>query len=980
MVRKDTRWRWSLLILLGFLLLAGCAKYQARSAFEEAEQLVAEEQYDQAVEKYFQATQEDPGNTTYKIKLASGRTRASAFHINKARQLGKEGKIEEALAEYRLARGFDPSLEVAVVEARQLEGMIKARDLAEQAVEQYREKHYSIARKTVKDALALDPQNARALDVQKQLDSKMQKVVMDGVELDVASDEPVTLRLKQANLKEVFGILGKLSGINFILDEEIKEKPITLLLEKGTFAQAMELILQMGEVGKKVLNGKTIIIYPQTKDMAKKYEDQIIQTFYLSHIDAKKAVNLLRTMLQLRKVYVHEERNALIIRDTPDTIKLAENLLKAADRADSEVLFDVEVLAVRDGDTLNIGPKLSTYGTKVGFGTLSGDGEDGGIKSKITVIPNNTVVQSLNSVQTFYTIPSIAYDFAKSLSTSEILASPKIRVKNNEKAKVHIGKRDPIVTTTGNNTNDNISQNVQYVDSGIKLDIEPNIQLDGTVMTKITLEVSNATRLDANNKDGTSPVAITTTNAQTSLVLIDGTRTILGGLYEINSTKNKTTFPVLGDIPLIGSLLSNFSNSEEKREIILSITPYIVKKVEVPAPDIATLWSGGEDDLMTRPKFGSFAQSMVSEVEATSLSASPAQAKHLPAPASALQGRVDPMPNRVEAEQLAGGDMETTPAADPLLAVAPEGGMAPSPGFTAESLLALPMPGAELKPQPQAPVVPPAAPAAKPVPFPAPKPPQPALAPVPPPAAATPPPVMPKPEAAAQKPSPVPAPTPAPVVPPAAPAAQPPAATQPPAAVAPAPSAPAVVPAPAVQPPAPSPLAPPVAVPVPASAAPPAAEKAFIPPAGDELLTLPPLPKPPPRLSFTGDTKVKAGTEFTLTTQVANVEKLYSAPLFVNYDPALLELVTVTEGDFLAQFGQTTVFSFSPNAEVGQVVIGYKQGVGGSGASGGGALFNLKFRGKAAGTTKVELNRINFRDPAGTRLNVEPATVNLVIK
>ena len=151
-------------------------------------------------------------------------------------------------------------------------------------------------------------------------------------------------------------------------------------------------------------------------------------------------------------------------------------------------------------------------------------------------------------------------------------------------------------------------------------------------------------------------------------------------------------------------------------------------------------------------------------------------------------------------------------------------------------------------------------------------------------------------------------------------------------------------------------------------------------PSAGELLVLPPLPKPTPRMSFAGETKVKAGAEFTMTAQVANVEKLYSAPLFVSYDPALLELVTVTEGDFLSQFGQATVFSFSPNAETGQVVIGYKQGVGGSGASGGGALFALKFRSKAPGDAKVELNRINFRDPAGVRLNVEPATVNIVIK
>ncbi len=356
-----------LAILLLLTGLAGCAKYEARSAFEEAEEMLAAEQYDQAVEKYFQATQDDPGNTTYKIKLAGGRTRAAAFHINKARVLAREDKIEEALDQYRLARGFDPSLEVAALEARQLQEVVDARQKLEEGFAAYREKRYIAARQVANEVLTVDPQNARAAELLKQLEAKHQAVVMDGVELDLASNEPITLRFKQTNLKEVFGILTKLSGINFLLDNEIKEKPVTVLLEKATFSQAMELVLQMAGLGKKVLNSKTMIIYSQNKEKEKQYEDQVIQTFYLSHIDAKKAVNLLRTMLQLRKVYVHEERNALVIRDKPETIKLAEQVLKAADRADSEVLFDVEVLAVRDTDALQFGPRLSTYSTSLGF-------------------------------------------------------------------------------------------------------------------------------------------------------------------------------------------------------------------------------------------------------------------------------------------------------------------------------------------------------------------------------------------------------------------------------------------------------------------------------------------------------------------------------------------------------------------------------------------------------------------------------------
>ena len=235
------------------------------------------------------------------------------------------------------------------------------------------------------------------------------------------------------------------------------------------------------------------------------------------------------------------------------------------------------MLAVRDTDALNFGPKLSTYGTSLGFS------KDGANILEDSLGPGDAtdgLASSLSSLQTFYTIPTAAFDFAKTLNSTELLASPKIRVKNKEKAKVHIGKRDPIVTTTQIGTSDSTTQNVQYVDSGIKLDIEPSVQLDGTVLTKIKLEVSSAERLNADDESGTSPVALTTTNAETSLVLRDGARTILGGLYENNKISNKSTIPFLGEIPWLGSLFTNYSNNDEKREIILSITPYIIKKFE----------------------------------------------------------------------------------------------------------------------------------------------------------------------------------------------------------------------------------------------------------------------------------------------------------------------------------------------------------------------------------------------------------------
>jgi len=125
--------------------------------------------------------------------------------------------------------------------------------------------------------------------------------------------------------------------------------------------------------------------------------------------------------------------------------------------------------------------------------------------------------------------------------------------------------------------------------------------------------------------------------------------------------------------------------------------------------------------------------------------------------------------------------------------------------------------------------------------------------------------------------------------------------------------------------------------------------------------------------------RVPKGEEFTATVRIGDVEKLYSAPLFVSYDPAVLELVGIAEGDFLKQGGQTTVFSSAPNRKTGQVIVGYKQGPGGMGASGSGTLFTLTFKAIAEGMARLDMNRVNFRNPEGARLQVAPETATIEV-
>jgi general secretion pathway protein D len=853
-------------MLLAALYLGGCGAYMqsenAREAFNEGEQFADEENYDQAIEKYTRAVALEPGSKTYRLKMISAKTRAAATHIRRARILRDEGKYDEAVAQYRIAKAFDRSVEVAAQEEQEVLKLIEADKLAEEGALFWGKRNLLPARKAIDSALNLNPQNARALAIKDLLDREQKKYAMDGIELDIASEEPITLSFKDANIKEVFGILEQLSGIHFIFDEEIRSQSISVLLEKANFVQAMELIMQMNGLDKKILNSKTIIIYPQSREKSKQYDDQIIQTFYLSHIDAKKAVNLLRTMLQLRKIYVHEERNAIVVRDKPEVIRLAEQILAAADLSDSEVLFDVEVLAVRDTDSLKLGPELSEYSTSLGFSTVDltlGD------LATVTAIPQRTITESLSGLQTFYSVPSATFDFAKSLSTTELLASPKIRVKNKEKAKVHIGKRDPVVTTSGSvNDTGFTSQNVQYVDSGIKLDIEPTVQLDGTVLTKIKLEVSTAERLNSRDTTGTSPIALTTTNAETSLVLLDGARTILGGLYENNITSNTTTFPFLGDIPFLGRLFSNISDDKERREIILSITPYIIKKVELPTADVATIWSGGEDNLKAGPNFGSFSEQLVSDIELTKPRPSPGVK---PPPLKVAADVEASIPEGVISTELARPD-ETMPAEQDLPAVDPaesiEGQQEGSPPMPAEETPTEMAPPAETSPTEQE---------------------------------------MPVPTEIIEGQQEIGAPI---------------------------------------------------------------------------VLDMP--EKGPAILSFVAPEAVEKDQVFSVAVQVRGIENLYSAPLFVKYDPAMLEMVNLNEGLFLKQDGQSTVFSNSPNRTTGQVIVGYKQGTGGKGVSGSGILFNLNFKALAEGETGLEVNRINFRNPEGVRLQVAPETVTIEVR
>ncbi len=570
-------------------------------------------------------------------------------------------------------------------------------------------------------------------------------------------------------------------------------------------------------------------------------------------------------MLQVRKIYVHEELNAVVLRDTPQVIRLAQKILEANDRSDSEVVYDLELVEVSHTKGLEIGPRLNVSQIRVG---VTNDPTS-------TTIDDSIVVDSLNNLSTLYSIPSATYDFKRNSGDAEILASPKIRVKNRGKAKVHIGSREPVVTVTINDTQ--TSENIQYVDVGVKLDIEPLIQLDNTIVTKIGLEVSNATRVEDAEVKSTL-LSISTTNTNTELILKDGEQTIIGGLLRDDESTTKTGLPILSDIPLLGALFTSYNKNKTKREILLSITPHIVRSLKLPSSDVASIWSGGEDELRVGRNFGTFADEYVEGQGKTPTNAAPAR-----------QTRMEQVNKPNPADAIAEALMDRQE---------PETSQIPSD----EQPAALE-------------------------------------------------------SSVSSKPVPMPALTPAPP------------ATQ----NVPAQPAPLVTPEPEQSPPPQ-----PVTAPAPPVTAPPAA-KAAVP-----EVVLPGLLKPEaivrPSVFVGGDRLASIGNTFTVTLSVQDVQNLFSAPLYVRFDPKLVDFVSATEGSFLKQGGGQTIFTSTLMSDSGRVIVGLKQGAGSKGATGGGVLARLEFKAKAAGKLSIAPERINFRNPNGERLPIDSRGLIVEVK
>lgn len=829
--------------LLAVIAMTACAT--GRTAFDKGQQLERIGKYDEAVLKYAEAVSNNSEMSEYRMAFLNASETASKLHLESADKHFASKRYDEAYREYESAMVMDPTQSRAKQQMEVITKHKKSSLLFAEGAAYEKENKSREAVRSYQSALNFNPNNREAAEAVERL-LKTRKIRSAGFELNLKSTKPITLKFKDAKIKDVFNIITKLSGINFVFDEGMKDSNVTVYLENATFQQALDIICGMNKLQRKVLNESTVIVYPKSAEKAKQYEDLYVQTFFLNKLDAKKAVNLIRTMLQVKKIYVNEEMNTLVLRDSADVIEVAGRILEANDVPDAEVVLEVEVIEVSKKNAESFGLALSRYAvdlnvtgpagkflnsTFVSTGAVTTGTTDATTSTGTSVAATTTLTRSDTSqlvnlfrwgdYNGYITVPSATFNFGKTLGNAETLSNPKIRVKNREKAKFNVGTRVPITTTSTNGTTSGYSVNVQYVDVGVKVNAEPTIQLNNDVSIKLGLEVSSIlSREKIGSDNSTTVVTIGTRNMDTVLSLKDGETTVIGGLIQDTKGQNTQKVFFLGDIPIIGQLFSNKENSTDKTELILAITPRIVRGITVADPEIASFWSGVEDDPTLARQYESFAH----EPEFT--------------------------PPAVE-----------KPAAQPQQKPLQE--------------LVQPLLQSQVQPQPQSPQTPPATQVDELIPV--------TDAKI---AAGTPPPVSPDPSQ------------------------------------------------PIVSPPV-QPVAPLVA------------------------------PVPPPQsrrasLSVSAPAVVKQDQQFTADIMIAEANNLFSAPFKVVYDPALLEILSVAEGDIFNKDGKPSNFTAKIENASGILDARFFREKTSGGISGTGKLFSINFKAKTPGVASIGFTGIKL--------------------
>jgi len=583
-------------LMLSLATVAGCAAQRHHSAGMDA---YARRDYAAAVIELQKASELKPQDIAYKRdwlrtkelatdKLVSIANGAMAENDRNLAERSLRSVLQYERDNDRALAGLEKlsNLARADVDAESAQAALKAGDLLKAA---------ELATRALKGA----PSHAGAIAAKRELDALHAQELMLEPSLGSLYKKPINLEFRDASLRMVFDALSRSTGINFIFDRDVKsDQRTTVFLKQTSLDDAISVILSTGQLEKKVLNSTSVLIYQNTPAKLREYQDLIVRAFYLANAEAKQTAAMLKSVLKIKDAFVDEKYNMIVLREPAETIGLAEKLVRLHDLEEPEVMLEVEVLEINRSRLLNAGIQWnSTFSVAPSVGTSSGSTQNGSTNAT-TATMKLSDLRNLTSRGIGITVPSATLNLQKNDGDANLLANPRIRVRDKEKAKIMIGDKVPVVTTTS--TNNFVTENIQYLDVGLKLEVEPDVHLRDEVGLKIALEVSSLVS-SVKTHNGSQAYQIGTRNFSSVLRLRDGETQVLAGLISDEDRSSASRIPLLGDLPILGRLFGSQNDNRQKTEIVLSITPHLVRNMQRRDPAQESFWSGTEAAVRSRP-------------------------------------------------------------------------------------------------------------------------------------------------------------------------------------------------------------------------------------------------------------------------------------------------------------------------------------------------------------------------------------------
>jgi general secretion pathway protein D len=656
MMHSHTRRAGTVAVLLLALIAAGCG---ASRSFGKGEEAARGGDWDTAVEHYRRAVQQDPKKQDYTIALQRAMLAASQHHLDQARVFEVRMQLDEALREYRRASEFDPPNRQVAGKVVEIERRIRDQAEASQP----------------RSNIAQLRENARQTGPPPLFNLTQ---VLPGI------------RFTNASLRDILGSIGMSANINVTFDNTFQDRQYSVQMDNSTLEEALAQITAANQLFYKVLTQRSIIVVPDNVQKRAQYEEQVIRTFFISHADATELAQTLNTVIRVGggqvapSISANKTANTIVVRATTAVMAIIERLIDVNDNPRAEVLIDVQILEVNKSRTKQFGLDLGDYtistvfspeqdprGGTVTGGTTTGNGSSAGTGTVLGTRPFNvnSVSRGINTADFYAAVPAAAVKFLESDSETRLLAKTQLRGAEGQKLTLNLGEEVPVPSTTftpiaQGGASFNPLTSFSYRPVGVNVEATPRVTYEGDISLELLIE--NSSLGEGLTVAGQVLPSFNSRKVQTKLRLRDGESNLLAGLLKEGERKSLRGFPGLLRLPVIKQLLSSNDNTINTSDIVMLLTPRLVRTHELTQQDLNPIFVGTQQNLgLQGPP-----PVIIQEVQVPAAAAAPS-------PAGAGQAAASPSPAPAPTPNT------PTPAAPP--ANNPAATPAPTPGVPGAS-------------------------------------------------------------------------------------------------------------------------------------------------------------------------------------------------------------------------------------------------------------------------------------------------------